>query len=225
MPARMLGWHNTDLAELIFRRTGRPAWIENDARAAALGEVRRDANCPQTFIYVKAGSGIGGALVVNGEVFAGAGGMAGDLGHAQVASGSTIVCGCGRRGCLEKEASGSAIREKALAAGIVLNSMQDIIDASLSQMPEIVPMIRRSGELVGRALTPLVNFMNPEAVIVGGALSEIGAFMSSLRASLFATASSSSTTTLSIEPSFYNNNSALIGAARAAHRLLVDAQA
>ncbi|SPT75452.1 Glucokinase [Arcanobacterium haemolyticum] len=219
MPARMVGWHDVDLRAIVHELTGCPAWIENDARAAALGEIRSQEGTG-TFIYIKAGSGIGGALVINGEVFAGGGGMAGDVGHARVTTGSDVTCACGRVGCLEAEASGGAILRQAREVGLELASMSDLVQATIVQTPDIMTIIRRSGELVGNALSPLVNFVNPDEVLVGGSLSSMNTFMSSLRAALFSRASSTATAKLVIEPARLGQNSPLMGAARGAYRVL-----
>ncbi|ALD73526.1 hypothetical protein AN946_03345 [Trueperella pyogenes] len=128
------------------------------------------------------------------------------------------LCACGRRGCLEAIASGATIRKRALAAGLDVED-RSIVTASLSDVPEINPFVRQSAELIGRALGPIVNFINPGAIYVGGALSGLGVFMSSLRASVFNVASSTASQDLIIEPAPNGANAPLMGVAREAFRL------
>ncbi len=222
MPSRMPGWHDADLRGIVRELTGLDAVVENDARAAALGEAS-EVKDNQTLIYIKAGSGIGGALVVNGQVHTGGRGIAGDVSHARVVEDSPFVCGCGQSGCLETVASGAAIRRDARAFGIELDSMAELIEAGLNQVPEVTQLIRNSGMLVGKALGPLINFVNPTEVIVGGSMSGLSAFMNALRVSLLGSAVPMATEGLRIEPARLAANSALTGVARAAHRLIVDA--
>lgn len=216
LPARLPGWHNADLRRILFDLTGLPAWIENDTRACALGELPYSA--AESFIYVKAGTGIGGALVIDGELYQGAGGFAGDISHTRVDPDMDDLCACGRLGCLEAVASGATIRKRALAAGLDIED-RSIVTVSLSDVPEINPFVRQSGELIGRALGPIVNFINPGAIYVGGALSGLGVFMSSLRASVFNVASSTASQDLVIEPAPNGANAPLMGMAREAFRL------
>ncbi|WP_406714368.1 ROK family protein [Trueperella pyogenes] len=216
LPARLPGWHHADLRQILFDLTGLPAWIENDTRACALGELPYSP--VESFIYVKAGTGIGGALVIDGELYQGAGGFAGDISHSRVDPDMDDLCACGRRGCLEAIASGATIRKRALAAGLDVED-RSIVTASLSDVPEINPFVRQSAELIGRALGPIVNFINPGAIYVGGALSGLGVFMSSLRASVFNVASSTASQDLIIEPAPNGANAPLMGVAREAFRL------
>lgn len=216
MPARLPGWHDADLRGILTEMTGLPVWVENDTRACAVGELPYVS--VDSYVYVKAGTGIGGAIVIDGELYQGEGGFAGDISHARVDPNLNNLCACGRVGCLEAVASGAVIRERALAAGIDLGD-RPIVDAVLNDMPEINPYVRQSGELVGRALGPLVNFINPGAIYVGGALSRLGVFMSSLRASVFDTASSTASQDLIIEPAPNGANAPLMGVAREAFYL------
>lgn len=217
LPARLPGWHDADLRQILFDLTGLPAWIENDTRACAVGELPYSP--AESFIYVKAGTGIGGAIVIDGELYEGAGGFAGDISHARVDPDLNDLCACGRRGCLEAVASGATIRKRALAAGLDIED-RSIVTASLSDVPEINPFVRQSGELIGRALGPIVNFINPGAIYVGGALSGLGVFMSSLRASVFNVASSTASQDLIIEPAPNGANAPLMGVAREAFKLV-----
>ncbi len=217
LPARMPGWHGADLCGILNEMTGLPVWVENDTRACAVGELPYVS--ADSYIYVKAGTGIGGAVVINGELYQGAGGFAGDISHARVDPNLNNLCACGRSGCLEAVASGAVIRERALSAGLDLGD-RPIVDAVLNDMPEINPYVRQSGELIGRALGPIVNFINPGAIYVGGSLAQLGVFMSSLRASVFDTASSTASQDLIIDIAPNGANAPLMGVAREAFKLV-----
>lgn len=176
-----LGWTETPVAELLHERLGRPPFpirIDNDANLGALAElwegVARDL---RDFVYVEGGTGIGAGIVSGGELFRGAEGFGGELGHLTVQH-RGARCGCGNRGCLELLAGFDAIL---LAAGI---------DADREQDPQ-AELLRRAragdkrtvGALVDAArwlsigLAALVNLFDPEAVIIGGYFAPLAEWM------------------------------------------------
>lgn len=188
-PARMPGWDGCRVAELVSERFGLRAHVENDARAGAMGErsYRLHSSNAGTFseyLYIKAGSAIGGAFVHEGAVLLGAQGIAGDLSHVPVPAGGTRPCGCGNLGCLATVASAEAIRADLNAAGLALGSNAELLDAAAKGDPEVVTLIRAAGVLVGESAAHLVSFLNPEAVVIGGALSAVDAFTAGVRQAL-----------------------------------------
>src|SRR5688572_12152227 len=112
-PPNLPGWRDVPLAKAIGDRLGVPAWLENDANAAALAEHRLGAGRGSDhLVLVTLGTGVGGGLVLDGKLYRGASGAAGEIGHMQLVADGP-VCGCGRRGCLEVLASGRALGERA----------------------------------------------------------------------------------------------------------------
>src|SRR3970040_2020588 len=111
------GWKDVPLAALVGEKLGLPCWIENDANAAALAEHRLGAGRgSEQMLLVTLGTGIGGGLILDGHLYHGASGGAGEIGHMQLEP-EGPVCGCGRRGCLEALASGVALVREAATVG------------------------------------------------------------------------------------------------------------
>jgi glucokinase len=179
------GWHNIPLADLVSQKLGVATWLENDANAAALAEHRLGAGRgSQHLILVTIGTGIGGGLILDGRLYHGASGGAGEIGHMLVEP-QGRVCGCGRRGCLEAMASGSALnaaaREIATAEpnGLVAQTASRegvepdarILDeAAEAGDPSALAAMERAGRYLGVGLTNLVNIFNPQVIVVGGSV-------------------------------------------------------
>jgi len=181
----MPGWHDVRLRDMLADRLGLPLWIENDANAGALAEHRLGAGRgTRHMVLVAAGTGIGGGLILDGKLYYGASGGAGEIGHMQLDI-EGRPCSCGRRGCLEALASGWALdlsaREIARASpeGLVAQMARRenvepdgrILDlAAAAGDPEAETALRRAGRFFGDGLTNLIHLLNPELVVVGGSL-------------------------------------------------------
>lgn len=220
-PARMPNWSNVPVATLLSERLNCPAYIDNDARAAALGEVGATAQNHQNFIYVKTGSGIGASYVIDGKPYTGGNGLGGDITHTFSFPSTEITCACGRVGCLETIASGYSIRKILAEQGLNLPNMQELIKTAEHADPQVTSAIRNAGTRLGEALAPLVNFLNPQAVILGGSLSEVGLFKAAVRAALYNACLSMVSEELEVELSTHRQHSALIGLDKAARSRLL----
>lgn len=210
-PARMPGWHGVRFAERLSDAMGVPVLVENDARAATLGEfIARKEAIPE-LLYVKAGSGIGAGLVSRGQLVHGGSGVAGDITHVLAPGAEGRQCSCGRVGCLETVASGAAIRRELLDQGLGVASMADIVELAVTFHPAATAAVRRSGKQLGTALSPLINFLNPSAVIVGGALSGIDAYVAAVRSAIYDSGLAMVTQDLVIEPAVAGRDAALLG--------------
>ena len=184
-PPNLPGWHDVPLAGLISSKLGVPAWLENDANAAALAEHRLGAGRgSQHMILVTIGTGIGGGLILDGRLYRGASGGAGEIGHMLVEP-QGRVCGCGRRGCLEAMASGgalNAVAQEVAAAepdGVVAGlARREGVDPDARILDEAAEAgdtsaraaIERAGTYLGDGLTNLVNIFNPQVIVVGGSV-------------------------------------------------------
>ncbi len=184
-PPNLPGWHDVPLAKLISERMGLPAWIENDVNAGALAEHRAGAGRgKQHVVMIAPGTGIGGGLVLDGKLYRGASGGAGEIGHMQMDPRGPR-CNCGRNGCLEMLASGKALdaNAKAIAAsepdGLVAKiAAQEhdepdarILDMAAEQGDEsAMTAIIQAGMYFGSGLTNLIDIFNPEVIVVGGSL-------------------------------------------------------
>ncbi|WP_254716687.1 ROK family protein [Actinomadura sp. WMMB 499] len=144
------GWSGTPVRDTLAGLTGLPVAVANDVRAMGLGEARRGAGAGfHRVLHVSVGTGVGGALTTGGRLDAGAHGTAGELAHLLVPERGPVPCGCGRHDHLEAAVSGPAIA----ATG----------DPG------------RAGALLGRALAGLLAVLDPDAVVVGGGVAQLGA--------------------------------------------------
>jgi len=185
------GWENFPVREDIERILQTPVILENDANVAAMGEKWLGAgrNAENLAMYTL-GTGVGGGIILDGRIFHGMNGMAGELGHFVVEP-EGHPCGCGGRGCLEQYASASAIVRMAheaidsgnasdlddLAHGNVEFTSRNIYQLAIQQHPSAQKIFQRVGRALGIAIGSMVNALNlPMYVIGGGASSAWDAF-------------------------------------------------
>lgn len=164
------GWHDVPLRDRVAAAIGFPVLLENDANAAAFGEYWRGAGegCA-SMVLLTLGTGVGGGLVLGGELWRGADGMAGEIGHITVEPGGR-TCRCGNAGCLETYASAtgivdtyrelSAIEESVTAEEVHRRAHEGDANARQSY--------REAGRSLGLAFASLVNLLNPERIVIGG---------------------------------------------------------
>jgi glucokinase len=159
-----------------------PVILENDANAAAIGEMWRGAGqgyC--TLICVTLGTGVGGGIILDGKLWRGADGSGGEIGHIGVDPFAGVACTCGSRGCLEVYASATAIVRMTREArprypNSILHNTEDLTSAKIYQAGRegdelAIEVFRRMGVYLGIGLASLINVLNPEIVVIGGGLS------------------------------------------------------
>lgn len=163
---------NQPLAEALGEELGCAAKLENDASAAALGEARHGAGRGlASFLMVTLGTGVGGGIVFGGELWRGAGGMAGEFGH--LLTGHDRTCNCGSRGCLEAVASATALLELAAERGISCGTLRELADrARLGEGPER-ELFDMAGGCLGEALSLVALLLDIRHFLVGGGASAI----------------------------------------------------
>jgi glucokinase len=184
-PPNMAGWVDVPLAAMLGDRLGVPAFVDNDANAAALGEHWAGAGIGvEDLVYVTVSSGIGSGLIFGGRLYRGASGQAGEIGHT-VIDPDGPRCACGRRGCLEAIASGFAIaraaaaavadgRPTALSAAPPGPSAADVARAAHDGDQVAREIFARAGAALGAGLADLINLLNPAMIIVGGGVARAG---------------------------------------------------
>ena len=185
-----LAWREIPLRDLLSERTGLPCVVDNDANVAAWGEYRFGAaRGYRHVLVVTVGTGIGGGIVADGELFRGAHGFAAEIGHIIVEPDGPL-CGCGNRGCWEQVASGRALdrlaraeveqdpagRIAALAAGAEASG-RHVSEAARGGDPPATAIFAAVGRRLGEGIAGLVNILDPEVVIVGGGVAEEGAVL------------------------------------------------
>jgi len=183
----MAGWINVPIRQIFSDEFNLPVYTGNDASLAAQGEYRYGAaKGLENFVYVTVSTGIGGGLMLGGEMYIGADGYAGEVGHMTIDPGGP-QCACGMRGCFEAMASGSAIAREArekMASG-VSSIMIDMAGGDPGELTaELVERAARQGDALakevmhnaavnlGLGLSNLIVIFDPEAVVVGGGVTK-----------------------------------------------------
>ncbi len=185
-----LNWRNEPLQQRISERIGRSVVVENDANAAGWAEFRFGAAQEQnSMAMLTLGTGVGGAVVDGGRLMRGGYGIAGELGHITVVR-DGLLCGCGRLGCVEQYASGTAL----LRSANELADSSDPLGARIRQLrdqagqlsgheayqavsekdPGALMLVERAAEHLASAMGSIVAVLDPEVFVIGGGLSELG---------------------------------------------------
>lgn len=186
-PPIMPGWDKFPIRDWLQDRLKCPVSLGNDAEFGALGEwAYGTARGEQNLAYIKVGTGIGAGLLLDGQIYRGTTGSAGEIGHITLVENGPL-CTCGNHGCLEALAGGRSIVKRAVA-GIqkgqrtVLSEIepidritsQDVITAARSGDLFAQKLVIESGYHLGTAIANLVNLFNPSMVVVGGGISQLG---------------------------------------------------
>lgn len=185
-PARMPGWNGVDVRALSEALLEAPVVVENDANLIALGEHRRRADPHGDLVVVKVDAGIGCGFIVAGQLYRGAGGMAGDVSHTVVPGAPPVPCSCGRVGCLDVVASGSAMLTRLREAGVEAEGTDDVLALAHDGDPVATNLLREAGERVGAVLATVVSFLNPTDVVMAGSVSAAPSFLSAVRSGIYA---------------------------------------
>jgi predicted NBD/HSP70 family sugar kinase len=167
------GWDGIPVAEVMERRLKRPVFVDNSANLGALAELRMGAARGKSdAIYIDIGDGIGAGLVLNGQIYRGHNGSAGEFGHTTIVENGPL-CRCGNRGCLEAIAGGYAILEglRATHGSLKLN---DIVTKAMGGDAGCMRALAEAGRHIGVAAANLSNLFDPERLVVGGELSRAG---------------------------------------------------
>jgi len=167
------GWDGVEVSDVLQQRLKRPVFVDTDANAAALGELRLGAaRGKDDVVFIDVGDRIGAGLVLGGRVYSGHGGMAGELGHTVIQEDGP-VCECGNRGCVQAIAGGSALIQRLQSAGRGIK-LQDVIVRAMSGDADAVRAIADAGTAIGIATANLCNLLDPERIVVGGELGRSG---------------------------------------------------
>jgi len=176
-------WHDVPLKEVIGKQFGLPVYLENNVRVMALVHKWLDQQHHDDFLFVCVRSGIAMATVIDGNVYQGKNGMAGEISHLPV-PGGTRPCVCGRTGCLVAEVSNDAVIDRFRASGGVRPAvMRDFIDAVRAGDAMAVEILRLTADHLGFALAYAATVLNPGRIIFWGDLMRAGApFIDELKA-------------------------------------------
>ena len=171
--ASNLGWRDVPLRDLLSAALGGARVdVDKDTNVAALAEARLGAGRTlRHFLYVTVGTGIGGGVVIDGRLYRGATGGAGDIGHV-VVDPAGPRCGCGASGCVEVYASGAGIVDRARERGLTAGNTEAVFRAAEQGDQAAAGVVEAAAGALGQALAAYVNLNNPEAIIVGGGVAD-----------------------------------------------------
>jgi len=220
-----LGWRNVPLGEMLRERLGVPVFVDNDANLAALGECVRGAGQNEShLVYVTVSTGIGGGLILDGRIYHGSAGGAGEIGH-MILDRDGPLCSCGRRGCLEALASGTAIAREArelvargggsglrrLEPGAI--TAQTVAETARQGDAAAAAILRAAAVNLGRGLAGVITLLNPRVVVVGGGVMASGpAFLATAREEAARHAYGPAWERVSLVPARLGGDSGVVGA-------------
>ncbi|MFE5889196.1 ROK family protein [Streptomyces sp. NPDC056462] len=217
-PPIMPGWDGYDitgrLARAFTEATGAapvPVLVDNDANLMAYGEQRTGFPGCSAFVLVKVSTGIGAGVVVDGSIYRGIDGGAGDIGHIRVPAGADALCRCGSYGCLAAVASGGAVARRLAEAGVPAASGSDVRDVLASGHPGSAALAREAGRHVGDVLATVVTLLNPGVLMIAGDLAGTP-FLTGVRELLYQRALPRSTAHLNVVTSRLGDRAGLVGA-------------
>ena len=191
-PPNLPGWRNVPLGRMVLERFGVPALVENDANAAGLAEVLIGAAAAyRDIFYVTVSTGIGTGIIIDKKIYHGKNGVAGEGGHVVINYHTPYVCGCGIHGCIESLASGPSMARRArvlleqehgtpsLLRTLAQNDLNEvspkmIADAARRKDPIARRILDDTGFYLGVWLGGIVSLLDPEAIVIGGGVSQIG---------------------------------------------------
>jgi glucokinase len=175
-------WQNVPIRDEIEKKVNLPVFVDNDANLMALGEAKYGAGVGhQNIICLTVGTGIGGGIILNGDLFRGSNYSGAELGHTTIKH-DGLNCRCGGRGCLERYASASAMIESFYKKSMTHNphikkdriNVKYIFDQKKSGNPVAIEIIEKSTYYLGRGIANFINIFNPTLIIIGGGVSEAG---------------------------------------------------
>ncbi|MGH3382047.1 MAG: ROK family protein [Actinoallomurus sp.] len=229
VPPIMPGWDRFPVREVISQRLGCPVLVDNDVNIMALGEAHAGmARSVNDFLLVKIGTGVGCGIVVDGNVYRGMSGSAGDIGHIRVDDDGP-TCVCGNVGCLEAYFSGSALARDATVAAqagrsaFLAERLEEVgeltaidVAAAVAAGDSVsVRMVREGGRRVGQVLAGLISFFNPGLIVIGGGVAGLGhILLAEIRSVVYRRSPPLATGNLPIVLSELGNTAGVLGATR-----------
>ncbi len=174
------GWIGTNLVEILEKRYSVPSVLENDVNCAALGEMWMGAaKGKENFLCLTIGTGIGGGIVLKGELLRGESSVAAEFGHIQIVK-NGLQCGCGNRGCYQSYASTTALLRLAEEkTGKKLNG-KEIFDEVHKNNKKYIEIVNEWADYLTDGLSTLIYIFNPSLIVIGGGVSKQGEFLKSI---------------------------------------------
>jgi predicted NBD/HSP70 family sugar kinase len=213
-PPIMPGWDGFSVPDWFADRYPAAALADNDVNIMASGEHSVNWRETQHLLMIKVGTGIGCGIVAGGEIYRGARGAAGDIGHIRATAREDVVCRCGNIGCLEAVAGGQALADALSAEGIPAEHSRDVVRLVRGGNATAIRMVRDAGRTLGEVLAGTVNFFNPAVIVIGGDIAEAHEhLLAGVREGIFSRSLPLATRDLRIVPSRLGDRAGVIGAA------------
>ncbi|HET6560595.1 MAG TPA: ROK family transcriptional regulator [Marmoricola sp.] len=213
-PPMLPGWDAYPLAEHLHAAVpGVSVLTANDADAAAMGEYAAGYSHVRSLCLVKVSTGIGTGLVIGGRSYSGIDGGAGDIGHVRVSPRSEARCQCGMHGCLAALASGRAVAAELRSLGFEASSGRDVRALLRAGEPEAARLTQEAGKRIGEVMATVVCLLNPEVVLVGGALAS-APLLAGMRETLYRLALPRATRHMALQLGLLGEDAAVAGMTR-----------
>lgn len=222
--ANNLGFENVPFKEYLSGEIGKPVELDNDANLAALGEYLLSESKAKSFIMVTLGTGIGGGIIINGEIYRGINFAEGEIGHMTIKY-DGIDCNCGRKGCFEAYASTNALVKMACdkmrtnTASRLWKyteiSGKSVFSAAKEGDASVLSAIDEYTDILSEGLTNIINIFQPEVLVIGGGISGAGdcflpATIEKVQGKIYSKASKKNT---KIYAAKFGNDAGIVGAA------------
>ncbi|AZI57602.1 ROK family transcriptional regulator [Nakamurella antarctica] len=167
------GWERVPIAEILQRGLGKPAWVANASNLAALAELRMGAlRGTEHGIFIDINEGVGAGLIIDGRLFIGNSGTAGEFGHMTIRENGP-KCSCGSRGCLDAVAGGGAVLERLKDTYRNLK-LSDLLARAMAGDDACIRAIAEAGSSIGVAAVTMCMLINPARIVIGGEMSRAG---------------------------------------------------
>jgi predicted NBD/HSP70 family sugar kinase len=213
-PSRMPGWNGISVPDVLAGLIDVPVVVNNDANLMAVGEFVSGDPRFVNQVFVKAGSGIGCGIIAGGTLYTGSHGAAGDISHVSVPGAPDVPCSCGKRGCLDAVASGNALVRQLQDHDVDVSNVEAMIELSKDAHPLATRLLREAGSMTGGVLATIVNYSNPDRLVLGGVLSQSEVFVASVRSTLYAECLPMATEHLAVAVSALPLTGGLVGAGK-----------
>jgi predicted NBD/HSP70 family sugar kinase len=213
-PPILPGWDGYPVAEHIAAGLpGVPVLTANDADAAALGEYAAGHAGTRSLCLVKVATGIGTGIVIDGRSYNGADGGAGDIGHVRVSPPSEALCQCGMQGCLAAVASGRAVAQELSELGFPAVSGREVGELLRAGNADAARLTQQAGRRIGEVMATVVCLLNPEVVLIGGALAS-APLLAGIRETLYRLALPRATRHMALQLGTLGEDAAVVGLTR-----------
>jgi predicted NBD/HSP70 family sugar kinase len=173
-PPIMPLWNDFDVVGHLRDEYGAPVLVDNDVNIMAMGEMVDAWKGETDLLVVKVATGIGAGIISGGHLVRGALGAAGDIGHIQIHGPEDRLCRCGQLGCLEAFASGRGLAQTLAEQGLDATETADVVALVKAGDPHATRAVREAGRLLGEVLAACVSVLNPNLIMLGGELAEVG---------------------------------------------------